>query len=137
MTFDDVKKFIEEVGWGFLGTTDGSEVGVRPMGSCFCMDNELWTATREGTDKVKQLRKNPNAEYCFSDQQGKHVRISGTCIISKDNDDKLKLYNGVPILKKYIQDPTEETYVVIRMKLNRIRLMTQAGGGYEKIELPK
>ena len=53
------------------------------------------------------------------------------------NDDKLKLYEAVPILKKYIKDPAEPTYVVIRMKPERIRLMAVAGKRYENIEVPK
>jgi uncharacterized pyridoxamine 5'-phosphate oxidase family protein len=84
-----------------------------------------------------QLRKVPYAEYCFSDREGKHVRIAGTCIISTNNNDKLKLYEAVPILKKYIKEPSEPTYVVIRMKPERIRLMAGVGKGYEDIEVPK
>jgi general stress protein 26 len=57
------------------------------------------------------------------------------CTVSTNNDDKLKLYEAVPILKKYIKDPSEPKYVVIRMKPERIRLMAQAGKGYEDIEV--
>ncbi len=137
MNLEMVKNFMAEVGWGFLATSDGSKVGVRPMGSCEWMGNELWAATIDGREKIMQLRKVPYAEYCFSDKEGKHVRIAGACTISTDNDDKLKLYEAVPILKKYIKDPTEPAYVVIRMKPERILLMAEAGKGYENIEVPK
>ena len=137
MNFETVKNFVKEVGWGFLATSDGNKVGVRPMGSCVWMDNELWAATRDGTQKVLQLRKVPYAEYCFSDREGKHVRIAGPCTISTNTDDKLKLYEAVPVLKKYYKDPSTPEYVVIRMKPERIRLMAQAGKGYENIEVPK
>ena len=137
MSLEMVKSFMKEVGWGFLATSDGNKVGVRPMGSCVWMDNELWAATTDGTEKIIQLREVPYAEYCFSDREGKHVRIAGTCTISTNNADKLKLYEAVPILKKYIKDPSEPKYVVIRMKPERIRLMAEAGKGYEDIEMPK
>ena len=137
MSLAMVKSFMKEVEWGFLATSDGNKVGIRPMGSCVWMGNELWAATTEGTEKIMQLRKAPYAEYCFSDREGKHVRIAGSCTISTNNDDKLKLYEAVPILKNYIKDPAEPEYVVIRMKPNRIRLMAQAGKGYEDIEVPK
>jgi uncharacterized pyridoxamine 5'-phosphate oxidase family protein len=137
MSLETVKKFMTEVGWGFLATSDGSEVGVRPIGSCVWMGNELWAATRDGTEKVLQIREVPYAEYCFSDIEGKHVRIAGHCTISTNNDDKLKLYEAVPILKKYYKDPSDPKYVVIRMKPQRIRLMAEAGKGYEDIEVPK
>jgi uncharacterized pyridoxamine 5'-phosphate oxidase family protein len=137
MSLEMVKKFMTEVGWGFLATSDGNKVGVRPMGSCVWMGNELWAATTDGTEKIVQLRKVHYAEYCFSDREGKHIRIAGTCTISTDNDDKLILYKSVPILKHYIKDPSEPKYVVIRMKPERIRLMSEAGKGYEDIEVPK
>jgi uncharacterized pyridoxamine 5'-phosphate oxidase family protein len=137
MSFEMIKKFMIEVGWGFLATSDGSKVGVRPMGSCVWMGNELWSATMDYMEKIPQLKKVPYAEYCFSDREGKHVRIAGACAISTDNDDKLKLYEAVPILKEYIQGPTDSKYVVIRMKPERIRLMAVAGKGYEDIEFPK
>ena len=137
MSLEMVKSFMKEVGWGFLATSDGNKVGVRPMGSCVWMDNELWAATRDGTQKVLQLRKVPYAEYCFSDSEGKHVRIAGPCTISTNNDDKLKVYEAVPVLKKYYKDPSTPEYVVIRMKPERIRFLAQAGRGYEDIEVPK
>ena len=137
MSLEMVKNLMKEVGWGFLATTDGNKVGVRPMGSCVWMGNELWCATTDGTEKVVQLRKVPYAEYCFCDREGKHVRISGHCTISINNDDKLKLYEAVPILRNYIKDPSTPEYVVIRMKPERIRLMAQAALKYEDIEVPK
>jgi len=137
MNFQTVEDFMKEVGWGFLATSDGKKVGIRPMGSCVWIGNELWSATRAGSDKTVQLGKVPYAEYCFSDSQGKHVRIAGPCTISTDNSDKLKLYEAVPVLKKYYKDPSSPEYVVIRMKPERIRLMAQTGRGYENIEVPK
>jgi uncharacterized pyridoxamine 5'-phosphate oxidase family protein len=137
MSLEVVKSLMREIGWGFLATSDGKKVGVRPMGSCVWMDNELWSATTDGTEKIVQLRKVPYAEYCFCDREGKHIRIAGPCTISTNNDDKLKLYEAVPILKNYIKDPATPEYVVIRMKPERIRLMAQAGKGYEDIEVPK
>ena len=137
MSLEMVKNFMKEVGWGFLATSDGKKVGVRPIGSCVWEGNELWAATRDGTEKVLQLRKVPYAEYCFSDRGGKHLRIAGPCIISTNNDDKLKLYEAIPILKKYYKDPSDPKYVVIRMKPERIRFLAGTGKGYEDIELPK
>jgi uncharacterized pyridoxamine 5'-phosphate oxidase family protein len=137
MTFKTVKNFMKEVGWGFLATSDGKKVGVRPMGSCVWMGNELWAATRNGSDKTVQVKKVPYAEYCFMNSEGKHVRIAGRCTISTKNDHKLKLYKAVPVLRNYYKDPTDSRYVVIRMKLKQIRFMAQTGKGYEYIEVPK
>jgi uncharacterized pyridoxamine 5'-phosphate oxidase family protein len=137
MRLEMIKSFMREAGWGFLATSDGKNVGVRPMGSCVWIDNELWCATRAGSEKIVQLRKVPYAEYCFCDREGKHVRVAGPCTISTNNKDKFKLYEAVPVLKKYYKDPSTPEYVVIRMKPERIRLMAQTGKGYEDIEVLK
>jgi general stress protein 26 len=134
MSIDRVKSLMKEAGWGSLATTDGKTVGVRPMGGWAWFGDELWCATSTSSDKVAQLRAVPQAEYCFCKPEGEHVRLSGACIISSDNDDKLRLYQAVPLLKNYIDDPASPDYVVIRMKPDRIRLM-QLDMAYEEVPL--
>ncbi|MBS1112612.1 MAG: hypothetical protein H6Q92_374, partial [Nitrospirae bacterium] len=48
-----------------------------------------------------------------------------------------KLYEAVPVLKKYYKDPSVPEYVVIRMKPKRILAMAKTEKGYENIEMPK
>jgi len=135
MDIEEVKQFITEVRWGFLATTDGQKVGVRPMGGLAWNQNELWSATFASFDKVAHLKQVPYAEYCFCDSAGKHVRIAGPCTISTDNADKLWLYKAVPVLKDYISDPASPDYVVIRMSPDNIRVMETTDMKYTQVEL--
>ena len=121
MNLEELKQFIKQLGWGFLATTDGRKVGVRPMAGLFWKDNQLLCATFRASDKVAQLTKVPYAEYCFCDSTGKHVRIAGHCSISTDNTEKLWLYNAVPELKSHIPDPASPDYVVIKMSPDNVR----------------
>ena len=121
MNIEEVKQFIKEVSWGYLATTDGQKVGVRPMAAVAWKGNDFLCATFASSDKVAQLGKVPYAEYCFCDATGKHVRIAGPCTISTDNDEKLWLYNAVPDLKNYVNDPLAPDYVVIKMTPDNIR----------------
>jgi general stress protein 26 len=132
VSIEKVKSLTKEAGWGTLATTDGKTVGVRPMGGWAWFEDELWCATSAASDKVTQLRAVPHAEYCFCKLDGEHVRISGPCTISTDNDDKLKLYQAVPLLKNYIEEPADPDYFVIRMKPGRIRVM-QKDMAYEEV----
>ena len=134
MSLDKVKALMKETGWGALATTDGKTVGVRPMGGWAWFGTELWCATSTSSDKVAQLEAVPYAEYCFCKPEGEHVRIGGPCAISTNNDDKLKLYEAVPLLKNYIADPADPDYVVIRMKPDRIRIM-RPDMAYEEVPL--
>lgn len=136
MKFSGVKTFVNKVKEGFLATTDGKKVGVRPMASCVWIGKELWCASGKSTDKVKQLKKKSFAEYCFCKKDGEHIRITGRCRVSTNNADKLKLYKTVPLLKKYIDDPKDPEYVVIRMKISRIRWMKSADSDYRTIRIP-
>ncbi len=135
MTFEELKQFIKQVKWGFLATTDGRTVGVRPMGGLAWKDSEFLCATFAASDKVAQLGKVPYAEYCFCDSYGKHVRIAGPCSISTDNDEKLWLYNAVPDLKDHISDPASSDYVVIKMIPNNVRAMESTDMKYSQVEL--
>ena len=135
MDIEEVKQFINQVRWGFLATTDGKKVGVRPMGGLAWNRNELWSATFASFDKVAQLKKVPYAEYCFCDSAGKHVRIAGPCTISTDNEEKLWFYDAVPVLKDYISDPASPDYVLIKMSPANIRVMEGTDMKYAQVEL--
>ncbi len=135
MNIEQVREFIKEVHWGFLATTDGRKVGVRPMGGLAWKDNCLLCATFSKSDKVAQLRKVSHAEYCFCDSAGRHVRIAGPCSISSDNAEKLWLYNAVPGLKDYIPDPASPQYVVIKMSPDNVRVMDGTDMKYTQVEL--
>jgi general stress protein 26 len=135
MNIEQVKQFIKEVRWGFLATTDGRKVGVRPMGGLAWKRNQFWCATSASSDKVSQLRKVPYAEYCFCDSTGKHVRIAGPCSISTDNAEKLWLYKAIPTLKDHISDPASPDYVVLKMTPDNIRIMESTDMAYKQVEL--
>jgi len=135
MTFEELKQFIKQVGWGMLATTDGHKVGVRPMGAVVWKDSQCFCATFVYSDKVAQLKKVPYAEYCFCDSTGKHVRIAGSCSISTDNAEKLWLYEAVPALKDYISDPASPDYVIIKMTPDNIRVMEGTDMKYSQVKL--
>ena len=135
MDIEEVKQFTKQVGWGFLATTDGRKVGVRPMGGLTWNQSELWCATFAASDKVAQLGKVSYAEYCFCDSAGKHVRITGPCSISTDNAEKLWLYKAVPALKDHIADPASPDYVVIKMTPDNIRFTEATDMTYSQVEL--
>jgi general stress protein 26 len=135
MNLEDLKKFMKEVGWGILATSDATIVGARPMSGWAWNKSQLWCATGESSDKIAQIRKVPYAEYCFCNPQGKHVRIAGPCTISNDNDDKIWLYKAVPALKEYVSDPAAPQYVVIKMTPENIRCVETTELSYKQVDL--
>jgi len=134
MSMDTVKAIMKEAGWGDLATTDGEKAYLRPMGGWAWVEGELWCASGAGSEKVSQLKQRPDAEYCFTDRQGRHVRIAGPCTVSTHQTDKDTLYELVPALKQHIADPKSPEYVVLRMKPASIRLMASHDLRYTDVE---
>jgi len=134
MNSQEVKDFTKTVNYAMLATTDGRKVGARPMSGLTWNKNQLWCATSAKSDKVAQLKKVPNAEYCFCEPGGKHVRIAGPCTVSTDNADKLWLYKALPMLKDYFPDPASPDYVVIKMTPDNIRV-TNPDFTYKKVDI--
>ncbi len=118
-----------------LATSDGKRVGVRPVRALYWADKELWCGIEKGQEKIGQLRKVPYAEYCFCDSTGKHIRITGHCSISTNNDEKLWLYKQVPELAKYFPDPKMPEYVIIKMMPDNIRAMSGTDMTYTQINI--
>jgi len=74
MNIEEVKQFIKQLGWGFLATTDGQKVGVRPMGGFAWKENEFLCATFASSDKVTQLKKNQLSLYGRYLKRGKPTK---------------------------------------------------------------
>ncbi|MBN1592135.1 MAG: pyridoxamine 5'-phosphate oxidase family protein [Candidatus Coatesbacteria bacterium] len=135
MNFDELKALMERARWGYLATTDGERPGVRPMGGCGWFGKEFWCATGMKDDKTQDIKKRPHIEYCFCDDKGMHVRLSGKCEISTDKDDKRKLLDFMPMLKDYVGDADNPDYIVLRLKPEKIRLMDMNSMKYEDVSI--
>ena len=136
MSIERVKKLIEDAGVGYLVTSDGEEVGVRPMAAIAWFGDEMWNATFAGSAKTRHIEKNPNAEYCFLDKDGAHVRLAGTCEISSDGAVRKKMFEAYPPLQDLVGSPDNPDFLVIIFKPGRIRLMAPGTMEYVDVETP-
>ncbi|MCD6328121.1 pyridoxamine 5'-phosphate oxidase family protein [bacterium] len=135
MNFEELKAFMKESHWGYLATTDGKRASVRPMSGCGWFGKEFWCATGMKDAKTDDIKKTPYVEYCFSDKEGRHVRLSGKCIISTEKADKQKLLDFMPILKQYVGDADSPDYIVLRLIPDSIRLMGPTDMKYTEVSL--
>ncbi len=135
MNFEELKSFMKQVGWGFLATTNGDRASVRPMGGGCWFGKEFWCATGLKDAKTADIKKAPYVEYCFADKEGKHVRLSGKCVVSTDRADKEKLLDFMPAMKQYVGDADNPDYVVLRLTPERIRYMGSDDMQYTEVSL--
>jgi general stress protein 26 len=135
MNFEEAKQFMKTARFGFLATTDGSRATVRPMGGWAWVDGELWCATSTCSVKVEDIRKKPGIEYCFSDSEGRHLRIEGQCRLSTQLEDKQKMLDLLPWLAQYTGSVESPGYTVLRMTVTRIRVINETMQ-YADVPLP-
>ena len=135
MTFGQLKVFMKKVRWGVLATSDGRRVGVRPMGAWVWVGRELWCGAERGQEKIAQLAKVPFAEYCFSNSDGEHVRIAGSCRVSARPSDKALLFDRVRSLHKFYETADDKALLVLRMKPSKIRHFSRKTYAYTNIKI--
>jgi len=123
MSMEKVRALTKEARTGFLATTDGRRAEVRCMGGWAWFGGELWMATAADSSKVADIQANAGVEICFLAAGGRNVRIAGSCAVSRDSQDKHKLFQSVPMLEKYMDGPDDPNYVVLRLTARRVRLM--------------
>lgn len=126
---------MKSVRFGMLATSDGKEVGVRPMAAWAWVDGELWCGAEQGQKKIAHLKKVPFAEYCFIDPDGEHVRIAGPCRVSASLEDKTRLFNLVISLHKFYETPCDKAFLVLRMRPTKVCRFNRKTYAYEKIKI--
>jgi general stress protein 26 len=123
MSMEKVRALTKEARTGFLATTDGRRAEVRCMGGWAWFGGELWMATAANSSKVADIQARAGVEICFMAADGRNVRIAGSCAVSRDSQDKHKLFESVPMLEKYMDGPDDPNYVVLRLTPQRVRLV--------------
>ncbi len=134
MNMDAVKELMAGVQIGLLATTDGERASLRPMGAWAWVDGDLWCAAASDSVKVADIAARPSAEYCFSGAEGMHVRISGDCRFTEDEDDKKKIFDLHPLLAQIFGTPDAPGWGILKMKVGRVRTWSQEKLGYNEIE---
>ena len=135
MDFEGLKAVMKEARWGYLATTNGKRPGVRPMGGCGWFGKEFWCATGLKDSKTQDIKEVPYVEYCFSDKEGRHVRLFGKCEVSTDVEKKGKLLELHPVLKQYVGDANNPDYVVLILRPESVRFMDSEDMQYREVSL--
>ena len=77
----------------YLGTVEGDQPRVRPMGAIALYEGKLYFQTANTKNVFKQLLANPNVELCAMGAEGTWIRIQAKAI----HDDRL-------IAREYMMD---------------------------------
>lgn len=107
---EDFFEAIKPVGPLFLGTADGSQPKVRPIGFRMLVDNQIYFLTGTFKEVYRQMKANPKVEFTGT-ADGKIYRYYGTVVF--DDDDALfeKAYETMPMLRDMYENTDLEAVI--------------------------
>lgn len=71
------------------------------------LDNKLYFNTGNKKRIFQQLKKNPYVELC-SFQKGTWYRVEGKAVLATTDENKMKMFEAQPIVKKFYEGKEEE-----------------------------
>ena len=101
----------------YLATTEADQPRVRPV-TLLNLDQKFWIATSTRSAKTRQIRWNPNVEFCLplhgSTGNG-YLRIGGIATVVTDPATLDRVGSQIPFLTEYWQGPTDPDFSLIQI----------------------
>ncbi len=126
---DELKKEVFERFDGFpvvdLATADEGQPRVRPV-TLLYLDGRFYVATGTGSNKVKQIQRNPRVEFCLRVSEGEnigYVRAAGAAQVVVDTDTYRSVAERCTFFKEYWKGPDDPTYTLIELKVEEIEYL--------------
>lgn len=130
---DNLKGMKEEV-WGlftdsqevYFATVEGDQPRVRPV-TLLNIGEKFWIATSPRSAKARQIRRNPNVEFCLplSDERGGgYLRVAGLASVVTDPETRAAIGGKIPFLNRYwsgVDDPNFSLIRITRVEVEYLR----------------
>ena len=124
MTLERIERIKAEV-WGlftdsqqvYLATAEADQPRVRPV-TLLNIDQKFWIATSPRSAKARQIRRNPNVEFCLpiSDERGNgYIRVAGLASIVADPQTRSSIGERIPFLNEYWSGVDDPNFCLLRI----------------------
>lgn len=120
-----------------LATMDGDQPRLRPVSPVRVDGFTVYVANLKAYHKTKEIEANPNVELCYVDESHDQVRITGRAEILTDRPLLEAIWNGNPLLRKYLGSIDNPLLIVYRIIPNRVRFMKEWALHYFEVPLPE
>ncbi|MDD3627924.1 MAG: pyridoxamine 5'-phosphate oxidase family protein [bacterium] len=110
----------------YFSTVDGKAPRLRPV-TLLKINGELWIATGSRDNKIKQLSKNKNIEFCLPLSNVKnsgYIRGRGTGEIVKDGKVKVNIAKKISFFTNFWKEYTDPGYALIKLNINEVEILT-------------
>ncbi len=101
----------------YLATVEADQPRVRPV-TLLNIDQKLWIATSPRSAKARQIRRNPNVEFCLplSDERGNgYIRVAGLASIVADPQTRSSIGERIPFLNEYWSGVDDPNFCLLRI----------------------
>jgi general stress protein 26 len=115
---EEVWSLIKEAQCVYLATAEGDQPRVRPV-SLLNLDEKFWIATTTRSAKARQIRRNPNVEFCLPLQEAcgnGYIRIAGVASIVADRETVERIGGRIPFLTDYWEGIGDPNFCLIRIR---------------------
>ena len=119
----------------FLATTDGNQPRVRPVSPVRVDGFTVYIANLKSYGKTREIEQNPQVELCYLSDQHDQVRITGRAEILTDESVMQEIWQGNPLLRRYLGSPDNPELIIYKIVPNRVRFMREWALHYQEIPL--
>jgi len=115
----------------YLATAEGVQPRVRPV-TLLDIDEKFWIATGTDSAKTKQMKSNPNVEFCLpltADNGTGYIRVAGEADVVTDPETRAAIGNQVPFLKEFWTGVDDPSFCLLR--ITRVEIEYLPPGEFE------
>lgn len=117
-----------------LSTVDeAGQPRVRPVSPVRVDGFTIYVANLRSYGKTRELAANPRCELCYLDEHHDQVRITGTAHIEKDAAVLHAIWEGNPLLRRYLGTPENPELIIYRVEPVRVRFMREWALEYTEV----
>jgi general stress protein 26 len=129
------KAVIAAAKFPFLATTDGNQPRVRPVSPVRVDGFTVYIANLKSYGKTREIEQNPAVELCYLSDNHDQVRITGRAEILTDEGVLQEIWQGNPLLRRYLGSPDNPELIIYKIVPERVRFMREWALHYQEISL--
>lgn len=113
----EVWTHFKDTQWVFLATGEADQPRVRPA-ILLNFDKKFWIATNTRSGKARQIRRNPNVEFCLPLETGEnvgHIRIAGIAATVQEKKTREEIGTHFQLFDRLWAHADDPRYTLLRI----------------------
>ena len=118
-----------------LASIDGDQPRLRPVSPVRTDGFSVYVANLRSYHKTGEIEANPKVELCYLDEGHDQVRITGVAEVVADPDLLQEIWDGNPLLRKYLGTIDNPELIVYCIRPTQVRYMKEWALEYHEVPL--